>query len=169
MSKTVYNYPRHHVENNIEIFNTDENVWISIQEPGNEHSTNIHLDRLPVLKLKFWDIDAPGWFLNKDGSQTEYVNPVDDETLDTLYQFLIEHQNKNVITNCRMGISRSGAISQFCSEYLGHQWHTESEDRAMPNDYVYQNLVKRWRRDNNSSLFSSEGKYKVIDKRKNQS
>lgn len=141
--KKVYNIPREQAEWYCKPLDSNECAWISIQEPGSEHIKNDILDDIPNLKMKFWDIDSPGMYLMEDGSW-ETIEPITDSQLDELFNFIMEHKNKSIITNCRMGISRSGAVSNFCSDLLGHEWDSVSQHRAVPNRYIYRELVNRY-------------------------
>jgi len=160
--KKVYNIPRKRAEFCSEYFSPEKYAWISIQEPGNEPTTNENLDRLNKLKLEFWDIDFPGLFYNEQSQKWEQLDPVSDELIEKIYNFLIENRNKNIISNCRMGISRSGAISNFCCDCLGHEWDTESHNRALPNKYLYRKLYNLYEKDNDIT------KLTIIDKRKRE-
>ena len=167
MSKKVYNLPRKEIENNTFPYDPESYAWISIQEPGNIDSSNEFLDKLNNIKLSFWDIEYPGWFLDNVRFEHVYVYPVDDADVSKIYNFLIDNKNKNIIANCRMGISRSGAISKFCVNFLGHTWDEESVKRASPNDYLYKKLVEEHKRKNpGDSLIGEDGVPKIKEQRK---
>lgn len=133
---TVYNIPRKQAKN-ID-FVPSNCVWISIQEPDSEHITNANLDRLPNLKIKFWDINERYY----DIASGIWGEPITDEQIKEIYDFLIAHKEKNIIVNCRAGISRSGAIAQFVHETFGHTWDKESQGRAIPNSRVLWKLAE---------------------------
>ena len=54
-----------------------------------------------------------------------------------IVDFLLKHADKNVIVNCAAGISRSGAVAQFCEECLGYEWDEQDKRRAMPNYLLF--------------------------------
>lgn len=138
--KTVYNIPRHDAKDTNRVFDASKYAWISIQEPltrdGNikPHITNEYLDKLPNLKVSFWDIEE---------SQPGIV-PASPEVLDELFAFIMTHRDSNIVVNCAAGKSRSGAIAKFCVEKLGHIWDIKSQQRADPNLYIYSELIKRF-------------------------
>ena len=141
MIKIAYNIPRHRAETASNDLSPSQYAWISIQEPGKNHITNDVLDKLPKIKLKFWDVVRPVHIFNSD----EIALPLEDEDINTIFKFLMEHKDKNIISNCAAGASRSGAISRFCVDYLGHTWDEESKGRAQPNSYIYDKLVEEYK------------------------
>lgn len=144
--KTVYNISRANARDINEYDdNVDGHVWISITEPDSPHIENPELDSIPNLKLKFWDIEAPCAIIGESG--TLYAEPITPEQADELYKFIMEHKDKNIIVNCRMGISRSGAVARFCVDFLGHEWDKQSKANAVPNAYLYRQLVNRYSKD----------------------
>lgn len=133
----VYNIPRHRAKSvGLDFPN---HIWISIQEPTSregkpeEHISNEFLDKLPKLKMKFWDLVEKVPVIGGDG----FLEPPNEDDAKQIVDFLIKHKGKSVISNCRMGVSRSAAISLFCVDFLGYEWDRESEARAVPNMKLY--------------------------------
>jgi predicted protein tyrosine phosphatase len=92
-------------------------AWISIQEPGQEPIVS-QLDEYPNLKISFWDVVAPLTSITDD-----YVfNPPNEKDAQAIFDFIRENRHRNLIVNCKMGISRSAAISKFCADCLGYYW-----------------------------------------------
>ena len=116
---------------------TSKCVWISFQEPTNEHISNNILDCCPKLKLKFWDLKKP--LPTDDGKSFHY--PPSKEDAQQIVDFLLTHRGADVICNCAAGVSRSGAISLFCQNILGYEWEY-GEQRADPNMYLYNLMVE---------------------------
>lgn len=57
-----------------------DSCWVSIQEPSNEHIT-CELDKLPNLKIKFWDIVIP----ITDVRTKEIIPPLQNKMLRILW------------------------------------------------------------------------------------
>jgi rhodanese-related sulfurtransferase len=137
-------------------------AWISIHEPEDgPHVTNETLDRLPNLKLRFWDITEPLVIIGEEFPAL----PATQNDIQTIFEFLITHQEKNIIANCRAGVSRSGAISQFCSDFLGHVWDDESKRRAVPNHYIYRGLVEEYQKYKGHNMDYPFSPLKIVDRR----
>jgi len=160
--KTVYNIPRVIARNWAEA-DPNEYAWISIHEPGFDHISSVSLDSCPNIKLKFWDVTEPVPII---GEEYEHAHPATEKDIHEIFTFLIEHKNKNIIINCKAGISRSGAIAQFCADYLGHEWNAYDKQRAVPNDYIYNGLVNEWKLYNNHNAQYDMSPIVVIDKRR---
>lgn len=150
----VYNIQRKTAEDYDRWIDPEENCWITIQEPGTKHIMNWSLSECPTLELSFFDLVKPmqGFELG------EYFYPPSEEDARKTVEFLLENKGKNVIVNCKAGISRSGAIAQFCVDYLGYEWDAESEKRAVPNKLLYDLMAK---------CYGKPKKVKIIDKRRN--
>lgn len=157
--KTVSNIPRKIAENATETQVSPESVWISITEPDLEHSTNPVLDKLPTLKLKFWDITNPVCLLSLDGKSEGYGYPPSEHDAKAIVDFLLQNSNKHVIVNCKAGKSRSGAVAQFCHDMLGMRWPDEWQRRATPNSVLYRLMVDYY-------LLKNPPPTKIIDKRR---
>lgn len=112
-------------------------VWISISEPDCLDSivSNEILDKLPVLRLSFWDLTSPIVF------HGETLFPPSEAYAKSIVDFLVTNKGKNVIVNCAAGVSRSGAVAQFCADYMDHEWMEEGKKNAVPNHVLY-NLMR---------------------------
>ncbi len=128
-------------------------VWITIQEPEKEHVKSQNLGRCPTLEIDFWDVTqvVQGFELG------QYFYPPSEYDAKKIVDFLVEHQGKDVIVNCKMGISRSGAISPFCQDYLGYEWDADGQQRAVPNQLLYKLMAE---------YYGKPKKIKVNDKSK---
>jgi predicted protein tyrosine phosphatase len=143
--KTVINVPRHtlhHHELPKEAQNFYDWAWISIEEPDTPETRVIHeyLDQVPNLKMSFWDVTSPYQY----GGET--YEPLCVEQAEQLVDFLVENKEKNIVVNCRAGVSRSGAIAQFCQDFLGHKWLPKYKMMAVPNSKVYRYMVDYYQR-----------------------
>jgi hypothetical protein len=71
-------------------------VWISIGEPDTPDSTvrNGFLDRLPNLKLQFWDVEK-----TIDGLFGELYLPPTKEHAARIVDFLVKNRGKNFLIN----------------------------------------------------------------------
>lgn len=138
------NLSRTEAKNNTVELNPDKNAWISIMEPDNDHIENEFMDRLPNLKMKFWDVthrtSLIGTFWGEN-TTAEYADPISDEQVRELYNFLILHKDKNIYVNCLAGVSRSAAICQFLEDILLYEWDRQFKNRSIPNSYIYKKLV----------------------------
>lgn len=134
--KKVFNVPRIAAE----VFSSDslkKNLaWISISEEGVPATTNEFLDTVPNLKLEFWDLTEEIEF---DGRM---IGPPSDEMIGRILDFLSENSEKNILVNCAGGISRSGAVAQFCADFLGHEWPQSCKNLSLPNRYIYRRMVE---------------------------
>ena len=124
--KTVYNISRRVARQNGRAI--ENSVWISISEPGDDSTiaSNQYLDKLPKLKVSFYDTDNPNM-----------IDAPNAKIAKQIVEFLLKHTDKDVIINCAMGIARSGAISQFCQDFLNYEWDRTSKNQAIPNRYLY--------------------------------
>lgn len=118
----------------------DKDIWISIEEPGLEESVvrDSPLEKLPHLRIAFWDIVK----ITQGFGLGEYFYPPTEDDAKQIVDFILAHPGKNVVVNCKAGVSRSSAISRFCSEYLGYEWDAEGFARAVPNQLLYDMMVK---------------------------
>lgn len=136
--KTVRNIPRALTEDMR--FLKDDDVWISIGEPGCDESI-----RASDFHMDFWDIINPVPAIGGtkyDLKEGEELLPMTEKQAEELYTFLCLNRDKNIVVNCAAGISRSGAVCRFCEDYLGHEWEPMSKLHAQPNIHVY-NLLRR--------------------------
>ena len=115
----------------------EKTVWISISEPNCLDSvvSNPFLDQLPKLSLSFWDLTQ---VIEHDG---ETLFPPSDTVARHIVDFLLSHRGKNVLVNCAAGVSRSGAVAQFCADFLKYEWLEEGKRKACPNHVLY-NLMR---------------------------
>ena len=128
---TVINIPRFAAKNlSIKPKNC---IWISISEPKDLSTviSNNSLDELPKLHLSFWDLTQ---VIEHDG---EMLYPPSPTVAKAIVDFLLSHRGKNVIVNCAAGVSRSGAVAQFCADFLGYGWMEEGKRCACPNPVLY--------------------------------
>lgn len=113
-------------------------AWISISEPEGTNSiiSNPILDNLPNLKISFWDLTKE---LKRSEEETLY--PPTDDDAKKIVDFIVQNAGKNIIVNCAAGISRSGAVAQFCSDALGYKWLEFGKKRAVPNSLLYRKMI----------------------------
>lgn len=125
-------------------FSIENSVWISISEPGDEDSVvkKSVLDSCNNLKLAFWDLESIVFYSDPKTKVQETLHPPSFYDAEQIYLFLLRNKNKNIIVNCAAGVSRSGAIARFCSEYLGYEWVEENKKYAMPNNQLFTSLVR---------------------------
>jgi len=114
-----------------------ESIWISIGEPDihNSRISNKILDQIPKLHLDFWDLTQA----IQHGGETLF--PPNESDAKKIVDFLLLHRGKNVIVNCAAGISRSGAVAQFCADFLKYDWLEQGKKNACPNHVLY-NLMR---------------------------
>jgi predicted protein tyrosine phosphatase len=136
--KTVYNISRKVARTSSNI--PENTIWISIEEPDVETSTvnNIAWSNLPKLTLQFWDVTEP--LVLPDYT----ANPVTEEQVNQILEFLLKYPDYDVIVNCAAGVSRSGAIAQFCQDILLYNWDNTAKRRATPNHLLYRMLVNQY-------------------------
>lgn len=139
MARSVFNIPRVAAKEwgNSDPTLKDQCIWISISEPNEQRTivSNKYLDQLPKLKLPIWDLtEAVRW-------KEETLMPPSEGDARKLVNFLVKYQDKSVIVNCAAGISRSGAIAQFCHDFLGHEWPEFYRQVALPNSTLYRLMV----------------------------
>ncbi len=130
--KHVINLPRVAVRN-WAIDAPKNTIWISISEPDSLNSvvSNEELDKLPKLSLSFWDLTSPA---EHNG---EMLYPPSDSVAKTIVDFILSHPDQNILVNCAAGVSRSGAVAQFCEDFLGYHWLAQGKQCAMPNHVLY--------------------------------
>jgi hypothetical protein len=156
---TVNNIPRIEAINWKTPIDPDKYIWISIQEPEQPHIHNQILDHLPNLKIRFWDLTAPVQGIGLG----EYFYPPTEYDAKEIVDFLLAHQGKNVISNCKAGKCRSGAVSQFCVDYLGYEWHVDGYKRAVPNHLLY-NMMAEYYGEPKKTIINDKRR-KLIDNR----
>jgi hypothetical protein len=141
--KKVFNIPRQAAKD----FGSDDPklpeklVWISISEPGEQRTiiSNKYLDKCANLKLSFWDLRKPIEYKGKT------LNPPNRRDALRIVNFLMKHPSKSVFVNCAAGVSRSGAVAQFCEDYLGYKWPDFYKGVAIPNGELYRLMVEYYR------------------------
>ena len=141
---TVINIPRFGAQNfDITIerflpnFCAENSAWVSICEPDDLNSVvqNEILDDLPKLSISFWDLTQ----VIQHGGQTLY--PPSPSVAKAIVDFLLSHQEKDIIVNCAAGISRSGAVAQFCEKGLGYEWLEVGKRKALPNPVLFELMM----------------------------
>ena len=107
-------------------------IWISVNEPENIEwpTKNPKLDECS-LKLYFWDI------VQETPYGDEILLPPSMEDAIKIVDFILANPDRDILTNCAAGISRSGAICKFCEDYLGYEWVQAFKNRAFPNKLLY--------------------------------
>jgi protein-tyrosine phosphatase len=133
---TCQNINRYRAEKWHENLSPENWAWISIGEPEIPDSviSNHILDKLPNLKISFWDTTE----IVHDVFGDAYFPPSQQDAA-KIFQFIKENRNKNLIINCKAGKSRSGAICKFLEENLDYEW-VSGKDRARPNVLLHKLL-----------------------------
>jgi hypothetical protein len=136
----------------------DNTIWIAIGEPEGtyEEVTNPILDVLPKLHLCFWDLTAPVSAIGQ--AQGTLLYPPDYHDARQIVDFILQHKGKHVLVNCAAGVSRSGAVAQFCHDMLGYDWMDMGRRAAAPNSVLYRKMVDYY-------LSFNDVPYRTIDKR----
>jgi protein-tyrosine phosphatase len=132
--KTVINIPRHYART-IDFQNQYPNcIWISICEPDDPSSivnNPSFKDDSLKLTVELWDVVEP---LAMHG---ETFNPPTKNDAARIVDFIKMHADKDVVVNCLAGVSRSGAIAQFCEDFMGHSWDAFGKNQSCPNHKLY--------------------------------
>lgn len=138
--KKVFNVPRIAAKDfgNDDPKLKDKLAWISISEPEEQNTivSNKYLDKCPTLKLAFYDLKD---FCEYKG---KIIGPPRKRDASKLVNFLVANQDKSVIVNCAAGVSRSGAVCQFCQDFLGYSWPDFYKGMAIPNSVLYKLMVE---------------------------
>lgn len=132
--------------NNIDDSNVDNlkyMAFISIEDPYmSKHSDNKHYfqkDHSNVLNLDFYDIE-------EKSIENDYeYNPVTEEQAHEIFKFIENHLGCSFIAHCESGISRSGAIVRFISNYYGYN-DIQFKDYIMPNQLLFKLLKKEYKK-----------------------
>ena len=130
---SVFNIPRIAAENFKGVHSNM--IWISISEKGVEPTKHEALDKIPNLKLEFWDLTET---LEYKG---EMIGPPTDEQAAQIVDFILANPGKHVVVNCAAGVSRSGAVAQFCGDILKYEWPSYYKSMAVPNFVLYRKMV----------------------------
>ena len=130
-------------------FNIEDSIWIEIHEPSpppgykpgrifkTDFISNPTFRNLPKLEIRFWDLVQSVPLVGT----SEHLHPPDEYDAKKIVDFILAHPTKNVIVNCRAGKCRSGAVAQFCQDYLGYYWGP-GKKRAVPNSLVLKLLAE---------------------------
>ncbi len=112
-------------------------AWISISEPKEQNTivSNPILDSKPNLKLAFWDLNK---IVDYKG---EILHPPNKYDAKKIVDFILANPNKDIVVNCAAGVSRSGAVAQFCADILGYEWLEFGRKNAAPNSILYRLMV----------------------------
>ena len=108
-------------------------IWISISEPDCLDSVvqNEFLDQLPKLRLSCSDLTNP---VEHGG---EMLFPPSPSVARAIVDFILSKEGMHVLVNCAAGVSRSGAVAQFCEECLGYEWIEMGKRSAHPNPVLF--------------------------------
>ena len=139
MTPSVTNIPRIAAEEfKIELKNPT--IWISISEPGEGDTiaSNPILDKLPKLKIPLWDLTKEVEY------QVKIIGPPTHKDARRIVDFILSYPEHHVIVNCAAGISRSGAVAQFCQDFLGCRWNEYTKRMAVPNSVLYRRMAEYW-------------------------
>jgi hypothetical protein len=116
-------------------------AWISIGEPRTPDSviSNPTLDKLPNLKINFWDL-RKNEILRRTivGFSEEEFHPPSREDAAQIVNFILANKGKNFLVNCAAGVSRSGAVCQFLQEKMGYSWDEDHKKLARANPLLFQ-------------------------------
>lgn len=106
--------------------------WVSIGEPDDKESIvhNGWLDRVPNLKLQFWDLTEAVPLLDGYGT---YLYPPSEKDAAQIVDFLVNNKGRNIIANCAAGVSRSGAVCAFLEKHMNYEWPEYFKQMARPN------------------------------------
>jgi predicted protein tyrosine phosphatase len=95
-----------------------------------------------VLNMEFYDIDET---IEKDGKKYESFSA---EQAKRLIDFIEVNQNKHYLIHCHAGISRSGAVGQFITDFYGWAdkatFNFQYRNRIIPNVEVTKKLKEEW-------------------------
>jgi len=134
MTKSDFN------DSNIE----DQTKLAIISITGGEPSDKHYFKRshANVLNISFYDIDEA---VEISGVKHE---PITVEQARRIIDFIEVNQNKNYIIHCVAGVSRSGAVAQFITDFYG--WADKSTfnyqygKKIIPNTIVRKRLKEEW-------------------------
>lgn len=126
-------------DDNVESF---RDCFISISGSG-DNDTPFRDNHLNVLNLEFDDIINENHYLTKNGKQLRIFNK---EDASKIIEFINLHKDKeNLYVHCLAGISRSGAVGEFISDYFGKDYFQfrKLNPKIQPNPYVLLTLNKQ--------------------------
>lgn len=149
--KIVYNIPRYAAKDGKIPYNggfilplqedksfADKAVWISISEPDDQRTIiSGPFDQLPTIKLAFWDL------IRSVEYKGQILRPPPEKDARKIVDFLTKYRDRQfVIVNCAAGVSRSGAVAQFCNDFFGYEWEPFCKSCAVPNSVLYRLMVE---------------------------
>lgn len=140
--------------------NKDNVAWISIGDPSESLAKNTILDNdsnITKLKCHFYDITR----VEEDILSKKKYEPMSEGDAIEIIEFILQNKDKDIITQCYAGVSRSSAIARFISEYFGHEWLEEGKKFAVPNHFIYNTLC-----DLAKHVYKLVPKTKINDKRR---
>ena len=132
-------------DSNVE--NQDNTFYISINSTEGNDTKPYFKEKHPnVLTLYFDDCNEYKKHL-VDGSPDEFYEqiPMSEEQALEIIKFAEKMNNEsNVYVHCTAGVSRSGAVGAFISDYLGNKWDDfiKVNPQVIPNSHI-SSLLKR--------------------------
>lgn len=120
-------------------------AFISIHDPGGDWAPRLEqilVDSDNVLNIWIHDVD-------EEDDQEKYIH-FNNEMANQVIQFIEKNRKaKNWILHCTAGISRSGAIGEFISDYLGQDYFQFKRDNPQinPNSEIKKILNNYVRKD----------------------
>jgi rhodanese-related sulfurtransferase len=118
-------------------FDPNQWVWISISDPDYP-ITNPDLEKLNHIKLEFYDLEYPVDDLAWSG---RILCPITPTQIEQLYEFIWINQNKSILVNCAMGVSRSGAVAKFCETFFSYTWPEWFKSKSNFNKFIFNELM----------------------------
>jgi predicted protein tyrosine phosphatase len=89
--------------------------------------------------LDFYDIE-------EKCTENDYeYNPITEEQVHEIFDFIEKHLDCSFIAHCESGISRSGAVARFISNYYGYS-DVQFKDYIMPNQLLLKLLKKEYKK-----------------------
>jgi len=172
MEKKVYAVSQKHFEQILSTRKlTDENIveqntaFIQIKNTFDDNQSNYEFklkDTKNVLSLKFDDCDEE--IKHEIIGTIEYISaiPMSEEQGKQILDFINKNKDKETfLIHCHAGISRSGGVSKFISEYFGL---TEQEYRNMnPSCRPNQRIINILRKLNYSTNLSSNDEDEILE------
>ncbi len=120
-------------------------AWVTIREPlpaEKPHVENDILSPLPKLQIRFWDLTTPVFDYPPEGGEQQWLHPPSEMDANAIVRFLMDHEGKDIITNCFAGISRSGAVCKFLQDQMGYNWIHDHKILARPNLWLYSLMIQ---------------------------
>jgi predicted protein tyrosine phosphatase len=112
-------------------------VLISVHDQ-HEAPYNLKVADDQVLRVTFSDVTSEVlrgelWF-----------NTIRVEQAHEILAFIEKHKEKNIVVNCRAGVSRSAAICLFIHLFYGHELKEHFYQVSNPNPYVLGMLTREY-------------------------